>query len=90
MLFFIFKQGRAHTFKARLQRARNEGYSRGASEAKLFRLAVGKVFERESALDWLNSAIDQGRAELEAQHALEREVEAWDLSCRIAFLVTIT
>ena len=38
-------------------------------------LAVGKVFEREQALDWLTTAIDDGRAELEAQHALEREIE---------------
>jgi hypothetical protein len=73
-----------------MQRARNEGYSRGAREAKLFRLAVGKVFARESALDWLSTAIDDGRRELDAQHALEREVEAWDMSCRIAFMVAIT
>jgi hypothetical protein len=53
-------------------------------------LAVGKVFEREQALDWLTTAIDDGRAELEAQHALEREIEAWDMSCRIAFMVAIT
>jgi hypothetical protein len=53
-------------------------------------LAVGKVFARESALDWLSTAIDDGRRELDAQHALEREVEAWDMSCRIAFMVAIT
>ncbi len=83
--------GRAQpdSFQARMQRARNEGYARGAREAKLFELAVGKVFEREQALDWLNTAIDDGRAELVAQHALEREIEAWDMSCRIAFLVAI-
>jgi hypothetical protein len=44
-------------------------------------------FEREQALDWLNTAIYRGCAELQSQHALEREVEAWDTSCRIAFLV---
>ena len=90
MLFPICRLGRANTFQTRVQRARNEGYSRGALEAKLFRLAVGKAFEREPALDWLNTVIDEGRAELEAQHALDREVEAWDMSCRIAFMVAIT
>jgi len=52
-------------------------------------LAVGKDFEQHQALDWLGAAIDDGRIELEAQHALERETEAWDMSCRIAFLVAI-
>jgi len=89
MLFASFKTTRAHTFEARMQRARNEGYSRGALEAKLFRLALGKVFEREQVLDWLTTAINDGRAELEAQHALVREIETWDMSCRIAFLVAI-
>ena len=90
MPFPTFSRGKANTFQARMQRARNEGYSRGAREAKLFRLVVGKVFERELALDWLSTAIDDGRRELDAQHALEREVEAWDMSCRIAFMVAIT
>jgi hypothetical protein len=40
-------------------------------------------------MDWLQTIVDEGRGELEAQQALEREVEAWDLSCRIAFLVAI-
>jgi hypothetical protein len=46
-------------------------------------------FTREQAMDWLDSTIDEGRMELEDQHATEREVEAWDMSCRIAFLVEI-
>ena len=89
MLFASFKTARAHTFEARMQRARNEGYSRGSREAKLFRLALSRAFEREQALDWLTTVIDDGRAELEAQHALDREIEAWDMSCRIAFMVAI-
>jgi hypothetical protein len=61
----------------------------GTREARLFRLAVRKDFERRQAMDWLQTIVDEGRGELEAQHALEREVDAWDMSCRIAFLVRI-
>jgi hypothetical protein len=59
-------------------------------EGKLFKLAVGKVFQRGRALDWLTTVIDEGREELQHQHSTEREVEPWDMSCRIAFLVVIT
>jgi hypothetical protein len=38
-------------------------------------------------MDWLQNIVDEDRGELEAQRALESEVEAWDMSCRIAFLV---
>jgi hypothetical protein len=85
----FFRPSRTDTFQARMQRARSEGYSRGAREAKLFKFAVGKVFVREQAYDWLSTAIDDGRAELQAQHALEREIEVWDMSCRIAFMIEI-
>jgi hypothetical protein len=88
MLFAIFKPAHAHTFEARMQRARNDGYATGAAEAQLFKIAMGNlVFEREQVLDWLNAAISKGRSELQSQHAFEREIEAWDMSCRIAFLV---
>jgi hypothetical protein len=86
----IFKAGRADTFASRMERTQNDAYSHGALEGKLFKLAAGKDFKREQALDWLSAVIDEGRGDLEAQHALEREVEAWDMSCRIAFLVEIT
>jgi hypothetical protein len=90
MLFTIFRPDRAHTFEARMQRARNDGFATGAGEAQIFKIAMGKVvFEREQALDWLNAAIYKGRSELQSQHALEREIEAWDMSCRIAFLVAM-
>ena len=73
-----------------MKRARNEGYLCGSREAKLFTLAVGKVVvTREQAPDWLDSTIDEGRSELNDQHATEREVEAWDMSCRIAFSLEI-
>jgi len=84
-----FKFDRANTFPSRMKRAKDEGYLCGSREAKLLKLAVGKAFTREQAMDWLDSTIDEGRVDLECQHATEREVEAWNMSCRIAFLVEI-
>ena len=73
----------------RMRRARKEGILRGRREAKLFSLAVGTAADRAKAIDWLNTAVSEGRAELEAQRALEREVEAWDMACRVAFMIEI-
>jgi hypothetical protein len=84
-----FKFDRADTFLSRMKRAKDEGYLCGSREAKLFMLTIGKAFTRERAMDWLDSTIDEGRVELECQQATEREIEAWDMSCRIAFLVEI-
>jgi hypothetical protein len=90
MWFFTRSSAHLDTFAARIQRAKKEGFACGSREAKLFRLAVGKAASaRDQAHRWLNTVVNDGRAELEAQHALEREVEAWDLSCRIAFMVEI-
>jgi hypothetical protein len=55
-----------------LSRIECEGYARGAGEARLFRLAVDKGFQQQQALDWIGTAIDEGRVDLEAQHALEQ------------------
>jgi hypothetical protein len=85
----MFRQGRPDTYQARMDRTRDDAYSRGFHEAGLFKLALGQDFQRRQALDWLDTVIDQGRAELEDQHAREREVEAWDMSCRIAFMVAL-
>ncbi len=85
-----FRQLRADTLTARIQRARSEGLACGSREGKLFRLAVGKVgFARDQVHGWLNTVVDDGRAELQAQHPLDREIEAWDMSCRISFMVEI-
>jgi hypothetical protein len=90
MPFLVFASRRHDSFQSRMERARNEGFLCGTREGKLFKLAVGKVFERQQGMDWLDTVIESGRAELEDQHAWKREVEAWDMSCRIAFLVEIT
>jgi hypothetical protein len=73
-----------------MKRAREEGYLRGAHEAKIFRLATRGVFERQQMFVWLETVIEDDRAHLEAQHALDREIEAWDMYCGILFLVTLT
>jgi hypothetical protein len=91
MSLFTRSSARLDTFAARIQRAKKEGFACGSREGKLFRLAVGKVgVARDQAHGWLNTVVNDGRAELEAQHALEREIETWDISCRIAFMVEIT
>jgi hypothetical protein len=76
MLRRVFKFGRADTFPSCMKRAKDEGYLCGSREGKLFALAVGAVFTREQALDRLDNVIDEGRSELNDQHATEREVEA--------------
>jgi len=91
MWLYTGNTARLDTFAARIHRAKKEGFARGLREGKSFRLAIKRAgCGRERIYVWLNSVVDDGRAELEAQHALEREVEAWDMSCRIAFLVEIT
>ena len=75
--------------RERMRRACKEGILRGRREAKLFRLAFGSAGARAKAIGWLNNAVSAGRAALEAQCALEREVEAWDMACRVAFLLEI-
>jgi hypothetical protein len=66
---------------------REEGYARGAHEARMFLLAAGKYYQPPQAHDWINEAIEEGRRELQAQRALEREIATWDLACRTMFLL---
>jgi hypothetical protein len=91
-MFSIFhsRSNRTSSFLARVQRAQEEGYVRGADEAKIFMLAAGKDFQQRQALDWIDEAIEDGREDLQAQRFTEREIEAWDMSCRIMFMLTIT
>ena len=89
MPFRGFRSGLEGTFGERMRRAKTEGSWRGSQEAKLFVLAAGKALNRAKAMYWLTTAIDDGRDELEAQRATAREVEAWDMACRVAFLIEI-
>jgi hypothetical protein len=89
-MFWFRPKVRTDDLSGRMARARDEAFLRGAHEAKMFRLATGGIYQRQQALDWINTAIEDGRAELEAQHALDREIERWDISCRIMFWVIST
>ena len=88
-MFWFRRNNRTDDISGRMARARDEAYLRGEHEGKMFRLATGGSYQRQQALDWLDTVIEEGRAELEAQHALEREVEVWDISCRIMFWVML-
>jgi hypothetical protein len=83
------RPGRVSSLEASLQQARNRGYASGASEARLFESAVGKGYGRSQALDWLGGAVAIGRTDLASKRAQEREIDAWDMSCRIAFMVAV-
>jgi hypothetical protein len=87
--FWGFKVHRADSIAGRMERARNEGFPRGAREAHLFRLALRQDWQHQAAIDWINTAIEDGRIELEAQHALDREIDAWDMSARIMFMLLV-
>lgn len=88
-MFWFRRNDRTDDLSGRMARARDEAYLRGGHEGKMFRLATGGSYQRQQALDWLDTVIEEGRAELDAQHALEREIEAWDMSCRIMFWVML-
>jgi hypothetical protein len=49
-----------------------------------------KGFERSQAIGWLDTVIEEGRADLLAQRAINREIDAWEMSCRIMFMVAIS
>ena len=38
----------------------------------------------------LNTAVEKGRANKLVQRAIDREIDAWETSCRLMFVVTIT
>jgi hypothetical protein len=78
------------SLSARMEGARQSGYADGGREGKLMLLALGKGFEQSQAIGWLNTVIEEGRADLLAQRAIDREIDAWDMSFRIMFSVTIS
>jgi hypothetical protein len=61
---------------SRIARTRGVGYPRGTSEARLMLRALGEKFERSRAVPWLNTAVQEGRVELQEQHAIDREIRS--------------
>ena len=86
--FLGARPNRGDTYRARLQCMREEGHAKGSAEGKLFLRAFSKTkFEPHEVHVWLSQVVARGRAELVAQHALDQEIEAWDMACRVAFLL---
>lgn len=87
---FRTPQSRDRSLAAHMERARQSGYADGSREARLMLIALGRQFERSKAISWLNTAVEKGRAEKLVQRASGREIDTWEMSCRIMFVVTIT
>ena|ERR1700752_4472923 len=86
--FFGSRSSRSSVYVARLNRMREEGRARGSAEGRLFLRAFGKTkFQPHEVHDWLSQVVTEGRAKLEAENALDREIDAWDMACRVAFLL---
>lgn len=82
------RSNRSSVYLAHLRRMREEGHARGAAEGRLFMQAIGKTkFQPHEVHTWLSRVVAEGRAELKAQNELDREIEAWDMACRVAFLL---
>jgi hypothetical protein len=87
----MFSTPKSHRYlTARIERARQSGYADGYREAGLMLMALGKQFEHSKAIGWLNIAVEKGRSRLSVQRTIDREIDAWEMSCRIMFLVTIS
>jgi hypothetical protein len=86
--FLGARPNRGDTYLARLQCMREEGHAKGSAEGQLFLRTFGTTkFQPQVVHDWLSRVVAQGRGELVAQHALDQEIEAWDMACRVAFLL---
>jgi hypothetical protein len=66
---------------------RDDAYSRGAREGRLFLAAAGRDASFRDVLDRLDQVVAEGRRELAVRHVPPNEIEAWDTSCRIMFLL---
>jgi len=67
---------------------RDDAYDRGAREGRLFVGAAGPNASFRDVLDRLDQLVAGGRRELAAKGVPAREIEDWDTSCRIMFLLT--
>jgi len=67
---------------------RDDAYDEGAREGRLFMGAADPNASFRTALDRLDQVVAAGRRELAAKRVPAREIEDWDTSCRIMFLLT--
>jgi hypothetical protein len=64
---------------------REDAYDRATLEARRFLSGRDRSYRGTRAR--LDEVIAQGRRELKAQHVAADDLEAWDTSCRIMFLL---
>ena len=66
---------------------RVDAYDRAAREARLFLSAAGPARSFRDVLERLDRVVADGRRDLVARRRAPKDIEAWDTSCRIMFLL---
>jgi hypothetical protein len=65
----------------------DNGSRTGASEARRYLRTVRSDPDQRLAYEWLNAVIAAGRCALQQEGVDQADIEHWDNSCRVMFLL---